>query len=212
MDNKKLFTVLILSLVFGYISYDLFNITHPLYLSTIILLTFIGTILLYNKINKKREKYQPQYKFKEIEWNDKKKEKKKKKIQEKLLKKNKLPFDGLDKEEMKKRFDYLYYATSHPFKPKSYYNWKLGEKNEELNSVKHLKLLEKTYLDMTSEMLNAKDCLSHPVGSELSCNQSGSLLIQGINNKNKDLVITEDFKRPDNIQPNQKLIKTFLGN
>lgn len=210
MDNKKLFTVLILSFIFGYIFYDLFNITHPLYLSIIIILSFVGTILIYNKINKKREQYKPQLNFKEIEWTEKKRDKKKSKIQL-FRKKNKLPFDGLGKEEIKKRFDYLYYATSHPFEPKSYHNWKLGETNEELNSVKHLKLLEKTYPEMTSDMLNAKDCLNHPVGSELSCNQSNSILVQGINSENKDLVITEDFKRPDNIKLNHKLINHFIS-
>jgi hypothetical protein len=214
MDNKKLFTILILSLIFGYIFYDLFNITHPLYLSTIIMLTFVGTLLLYNEINKKREQYKSQLNFKEIEWNGTKRDKN---FNEKgkvplFRKKNKLPFDGLGKEEIKKRFDYLYYATSHPFEPKSYHNWKLGETNEELNSVKHLKLLEKTYPEMSSDMLNAKDCLNHPIGSELSCNQSNSILVQGINSENKDLVITEDFKRPDNIKLDHKLIKTFLRN
>ena len=207
MDNKKLFTVIILSLIFGFLFHKIFMINHPFYIALIIILTFIGTILIYKKINKKRETYKTEYNFKEIDWKNTKRDKDfNEEEKPKLLKKNSLPFDGLNENEMKDRFNYLYYATSHPFKPKSYFNWKINEKNddEKINSVKHLKLLEKEYPEMTSEMLNAKDCLNEKIGSELSCNQSNSILVQGINKDNKNLVLKEDFKIPTNIKPKIK--------
>ena len=38
-------------------------------------------------------------------------------------------FDGLNPQELTNKLNYLHYATSHPFKPKSYLNYKKNIKN-----------------------------------------------------------------------------------
>ena len=51
---------------------------------------------------------------------------------------NKSPFEGLFPEQLANRLNYLFYATSHPFKPKNYTDYVYSNKNTTPKSIKHL--------------------------------------------------------------------------
>ena len=122
-------------------------------------------------------------------------------------KKNKSPFEGLLPQQLKNRLNYLYYATSHPFKPKSYTDYlhsKSNSNNCGLNSVKHLNVARKYYPQLSKDQINFNDCLNFPKGHPMSCNLGNDkweaeqdnvqLLSKCINNE-KDMkqVVLEDF-------------------
>jgi hypothetical protein len=121
----------------------------------------------------------------------------------KKTKKHKSPFEGLFPQQLKNRLNYLYYATSHPFKAKSYTDY-LHSNNCVPNSVKHLNVAREYYPQLSQDQVNFNDCLNFPKGHPKSCNmgndkweaeeQHAQLLADCITNE-KDLkqVVIEDF-------------------
>uniref|UniRef100_A0A6C0EK82 Uncharacterized protein n=1 Tax=viral metagenome TaxID=1070528 RepID=A0A6C0EK82_9ZZZZ len=118
-------------------------------------------------------------------------------------KKNKSPFEGLLPQQLKNRLNYLYYATSHPFKAKSYTDY-LHSNNCLSKSVKHINVAREYYPQLSHDQVNFNDCLNFPKGHPMSCNlgndkweaeeQQVQLLSDCISNE-KDLkqVVIEDF-------------------
>jgi hypothetical protein len=88
----------------------------------------------------------------------------------KKTKKNKSPFEGLLPQQLKNRLNYLYYATSHPFKAKSYTNY-LHSNSCAPKSIKHLDVARQYYPQLTQDQVNYDDCLNFPNGHPNSCNQ-----------------------------------------
>jgi len=121
----------------------------------------------------------------------------------KKTKKNKSPFEGLLPLQLKNRLNYLYYATSHPFKAKSYTDY-LHSNSCAPKSVKHLNVAREYYPQLSQDQVNFNDCLNFPKGHPKSCNlgndkweaeeQNAQLLSDCISNE-KDLkqVVIEDF-------------------
>lgn len=123
----------------------------------------------------------------------------------KTTKKNKSPFEGLLPQQLKNRLNYLYYATSHQFKPKSYTDYlHSNTNNSTINSVKHLNVSRKYYPQLSKDQINFDDCLNFPKGHPMSCNlgndkwnsenKTVQLLSECIKSE-KDLkqVVIEDF-------------------
>ena len=121
----------------------------------------------------------------------------------KNTKKNKSPFEGLLPQQLKNRLNYLYYATSHPFKPKSYTDY-LHSNSCAPKSVKHLNVARDYYPQLSQDQINFNDCLNFPKGHPKSCNlgndkwkaeeEKKQLLSDCIANE-KDLkqIVIEDF-------------------
>ena len=121
----------------------------------------------------------------------------------KKTKKNKSPFEGLLPQQLKNRLNYLYYATSHPFKAKSYTDY-LHSNSCVPKSVKHLNVAREYYPQLSQDQVNFNDCLNFPKGHPKSCSQGNDkweaeakqaqLLADCISNE-KDLnqIIVEDF-------------------
>lgn len=119
------------------------------------------------------------------------------------------PLDSLSPQELSKRLQYLYYATSHPYQKISYKDYEthadkvLKEDNSSLapdDSKFHSYLLE-YYPELTKNQVSSRDCLNGGYGKD-SCYQhpkffqnleEESILKQGVNNKNKHHVLREDF-------------------
>ena len=86
-------------------------------------------------------------------------------------KNNKSPFEGLLPKQLINRINYLYYATSYPFKAKSYADFIYNENNTVPTSVKHIEITRATYPQLTEDQVNFSDCLNFPKDHPLSCNQ-----------------------------------------
>jgi len=121
----------------------------------------------------------------------------------KKTKENKSPFEGLLPQQIKNRLNYLYYATAHPFKAKSYTDY-LHSKSKVPKSVKHLNIARQYYPQLSEDQVNFNDCMNFPNGHPKSCNQGSDkwgaeaqqsqILADCIANE-KDLkqVVVEDF-------------------
>lgn len=132
------------------------------------------------------------------------------------------PLDGLSPKQLMSKLNYLYYATSHPFKPKSYIKYKLDEKNKNENdlkapeSLKHIQIAKYDYPSISQDQINFDDCMNHTSGHLLSCNQGdnihASLLTNGISNKkNLSQVVREDFSPPEFINQTKNNIKSLFN-
>lgn len=153
----------------------------------------------------------------------KKDEKKPKIIQETRDEDKSGPLDGLTPDEMSKRLQYLYYATSHPQNKVSYVDFKthtdrlLEQQNTSLSS-KDRRMIGETrsfYPDLTENQVNARDCMQGGYGKD-SCYQhpkmfkegfqnmvntprksnSNNVLSSGINQNNAQMILKEDFSQP----------------
>ena len=192
---KYLFVSLILSLLLS----NILEIEHPLYISVILLFIFFIICVIQIKRDKKKEEIVEEEKEEGF------------RIITKLCENNKKsddsPFENLTEEEMKDKLNYLYYVTSHPFKPKSYHNWK--KKNLHLNmnpsnSVKHLELSKIDYPELSSDQINVDDCMNHK-STPLSCNQENPMILTKIK---------EDFSKPKSLLEEIKtpLFKNIANN
>ena len=81
------------------------------------------------------------------------------------------PFEGLFPQQLKNRLNYLFYATSHPFKPKSYTDYIYSKNNCVPKSIKHLDIAREYYPQLTEDQVNFNDCMNFPKGHPKSCNQ-----------------------------------------
>ena len=106
----------------------------------------------------------------------------------------------------------MFYATSHPFKAKSYTEYIHSNTNRVPKSVKHLEVSREYYPQLTEDQVNFNDCLNFPKGHPKSCDQGNdkweaehSILTKCIANK-KDLnqVIREDFNAPVSVLESTK--------
>lgn len=206
LNKTELIKYLFVSFIISFLISNTLKIEHPLYISIIVIVIFIIICIIQIKKDEKRENK----KKREI-MTDEKEEKKYKenfRIIPKLCKKNirqkKSPFEGLSQKELKDKLDYLHYATSHPFRPKSYNKWKKNGNNYIMNpsnSVRHLEISKNDYPELSYDQINYDDCLDHHKSSPLSCNQKNPMILD-INLEKKD-VIKEDFSKP------QELFKEF---
>ena len=100
---------------------------------------------------------------------------------------NKSPFEGLFPKQLMNRLNYLFYVTSHPFKPKSFTDYVYSKNNNIPKSVKHLEVSRQYYPQLTEDQVNFNDCMNFPHGDPKSCNQGNdkweaenSILTSGI--------------------------------
>jgi hypothetical protein len=92
------------------------------------------------------------------------------------------PLDHLSPDELVNRLNYLYYATSHPYQPISYIDYKSHSdllldsdinsagSMKATNAVKNIERSELFYPQLTADQINYRDCTNHAYGP-LSCNQ-----------------------------------------
>jgi hypothetical protein len=135
------------------------------------------------------------------------------------IEKDELPLDGLDPQTLVSKLDYIYYATANPYKPITYTDFKThadkyldadGTKLSALNiDPKLLGLSRAHYPQLTSDQIDARDCLNYGSDSANSCFQSpqlfyninngsngsngNTILSNGVNQDNANLIIKEDF-------------------
>jgi len=119
------------------------------------------------------------------------------------------PLDSLSPQELSKRLSYLYYATSHPYRKVSYKDYEthadkiINEDKSSLapNDEKYHNYLLQYYPELTKNQISTRDCLNDGFGKN-SCYQhpkffqnleNNSILKQGVNEKNKDYILREDF-------------------
>ena len=138
------------------------------------------------------------------------------------VEKDKLPLDGLSPKELLSSLNYLTYATSNPYKPLTYNDFKthadkyLDEDGSNKLSTNDLKLQEFSkahYPQLTKDQIDARDCLNYGSGRD-SCFQSPqlfsnlknnfSILGKGVNEDNSNLIIKEDFSNPMILNPNDR--------
>jgi hypothetical protein len=143
--------------------------------------------------------------------------------------KDKLPLDGLSPQDLISSLNYLTYATSNPYKPMSYNNFKthadkyLDEDGTKL-STNDLKLQSYSiahYPQLTANQIDTRDCLNFGSGKD-SCFQSAQLfsnvnknfgiLDKGVNEDNSNLIIREDFINPMILDPSQRYNKPLFKN
>jgi len=152
------------------------------------------------------------------------------------------PLDHLSPDELVNRLNYIHYATSHPYQPMKYQQFKTHndyQLDEDVNttgsmkatkSVKNLERANIHYPQLTENQVNYSDCTNHGYGP-LSCNQAPdranlfpphqstekSLLVAGLNNLHDiKRTVTEDFSVPapilDNTEKLSVLFKNAPGN
>ena len=215
IDHVINLKILIISFIVGYlISFSLKINKHPIYNTVIILILYFFLLFLQNKnnisINDQKILNNDVLDYNILPFNKNiKGENFSNQFSNLSKKKGNSPFDGLEPQELTNKLNYLHYATSHPFKPKSYLNYKKNIKKysenslEAPNSVKHLNATKEHYPSLGYQQINYTDCMNHPVGDKLSCRQK-SILVSGINNtKDLNQVVREDFSAPHFI--NEKL-------
>lgn len=185
LNKTELIKYLFVSLIIALLLSNMLEIEHPIYISVILLLIFFIICVIQVKKDKKKE-----IKREVIEKDEGFR------IITKLCENNKTsdesPFENLTEEEIKDKLNYLHYATSHPFKPKSYNNWKKTNPNLNMNpsnSVKHLEVSKIDYPELSSDQINVDDCINHK-STPLSCNQENPMIL------NK---IKEDFSKPKSL-------------
>ena len=214
MENLIDIKSLILSFIIGVLIAYSFNIyTHPIYISLIISGIYVLLLLLKYK-NIKKQDSNNNLNINLSNNHRMKKGNKKSNSQNNDsftdysdIDKTNGYFDGLKINELSDKLNYLYYATSHPFKPISYNNYIKNVKRYSENdtkspkSLKHIRISKDQYPNLSQDQINYNDCMNHISGNLLSCDQGNnihaSLLTDGIVSK-KDLnqVIREDFKAP----------------
>ena len=145
------------------------------------------------------------------------------------VEKDKLPLDGLSPQELLSSLNYITYATSNPYKPLSYNDYKTHADNY-LNkdgtklSTDDLKLqgfASAHYPQLTKDQIDTRDCLNFGSGKD-SCFQSAQLfnnvknnfniLGKGVNEDNSNLIIKEDFTNPMLLNPNDRYSKPLFKN
>ena len=190
LNKTELIKYLFISLIISLLLSNILIIEHPLYISIITLLIFFIIIVIQIKRDEKKEKQNNN--IEDIV----KQEEESFRVITNLCENNKIPdespFENLTKEEIKDKLNYLYYATSHPFKPKSYNNWKKTSKHYIMNppnSLKHLEISKIEYPDLSLDQINVDDCMNHK-SRPLSCNQENPMIL------NK---IKEDFSKPKSL-------------
>ena len=119
-------------------------------------------------------------------------------------KKNKSPFDGLLPKQLINRINYLYYATSHPFKAKSYTDFIHNKNNTVPKSVKHLNIARTYYPQLTEDQVNFSDCLNFPKDHPLSCNQ-GDDKWESENSIMKECELNANQKKTVNIEDKNQI-------
>ena len=199
LNKTELIKYLFFCLIISFLICNIIGIEHPIYISFITLVLFFIICIVQIKRDEKKKK------------NVKKsKNPKRKNVEEKFrvipelckkIKPKKSPFEGLTQDELKDKLNYLHYATSHPFKPKSYVNWKKNEKNYIMNpsnSVKHLEISKNDYPELTEDQINYDDCINQIKSSPLSCNQKNPMILDLKKN------IKEDFSKPMELIDNFK--------
>jgi hypothetical protein len=195
LNKTELIKYLFISLIIALLSSNVLTIEHPLYISIITLLIFFIIIVIQIKRDEKKDKQNNNNNIEDIV-----KQEEGFRIITKLCENNKIsdesPFENLTEEEIKDKLNYLYYATSHPFKPNSYSNWKKTTTHYNINpsnSVKHLEISKKDYPDLSSDQINADDCMNHK-STPLSCNQKSPMILNSM--------IKEDFSKPKSLLKN----------
>jgi hypothetical protein len=189
LNKTELIKYLFVSFIIALLLSDIFKIEHPLYISVILILIFYIICVIQVKRQVKMDNK------KEIK--DEVVEKEEGfRIITKLCENNKIsdesPFENLTEDEIKDKLNYLYYATSHPFKPKSYSNWKKTSTHYNMNpsnSLKHLERSKIDYPELSSDQINVDDCMNHK-STPLSCNQENPMILTKIK---------EDFSKPKSL-------------
>jgi len=124
--------------------------------------------------------------------------------------KDALPLDGLDPQTLLSKLNYIQYATSNPYKPITYTEYKthadkyLDQDGTKLSANEIdpylLEFSKAHYPQLTSDQIDARDCLNYGSDPSKSCFQSAQLfhniLNKGVNNDNSNLIIREDFSNP----------------
>ena len=81
--------------------------------------------------------------------------------------------------------NYLYEATKHPQRSKSYVNYMFNSNNNTVpNSVKHLEVSKIDYPELSSDKINVDDCMNHK-STPLSCNQENPMILNKIKEQEK---------------------------
>ena len=136
------------------------------------------------------------------------------------------PLDGLSPNELSKRLQYLYYATSHPKEKVSYvdyetYHDKVVARDGSSLAGNDENLIARTrtqYPDLTAQQINARDCMNEM--GEKSCYQTlvvpnntnvNNILKDGLNKDNVKQVIREDFTCPGLVQDVNPLKPLFIN-
>ena len=143
--------------------------------------------------------------------------------------KDKLPLDGLSPQELISSLNYITYATSNPYKPIRYNNYKthadkyLDQDGTKLstNDLKLQSFASAHYPQLTNDQIDTKDCLNFGSGKD-SCFQSAQLfsneknkfgiLGKGVNEDNSNLIIREDFSNPMILNSGNRYIKPLFKN
>lgn len=148
--------------------------------------------------------------------------------------KDALPLDGLDPQTLLSKLNYIHYATSNPYKPITYTEYKthadkyLDQDGTKLSAQNIDPVLlgysKAHYPQLTSDQIDARDCLNNGSSKE-SCFQSAQLfynvknnvfntniLKKGVNEDNANLIIKEDFSNPMILDPNQRYQKILFKN
>jgi len=143
--------------------------------------------------------------------------------------KDKLPLDGLSPQELISSLNYITYATSNPYKPIRYNNYKthadkyLDQDGTKLstNDLKLQSFASAHYPQLTNDQIDTKDCLNFGSVKD-SCFQSAQLfsneknkfgiLGKGVNEDNSNLIIREDFTNPMILNPNDRYSKPLFKN
>ena len=145
--------------------------------------------------------------------------------------KDALPLDGLDPQTLLSKLNYIHYATSNPYKPITYTEYKThadkyldqdGTKLSAQNIDPVLLSYSKAhYPQLTNDQIDARDCLNNG-SSKDSCFQSAQLfynvknnftiLNKGVNEDNANLIIKEDFCNSMILDPNQRYQQILFKN
>lgn len=148
--------------------------------------------------------------------------------------KDALPLDGLDPQTLLSKLNYIHYATSNPYKPITYTEYKthadkyLDQDGTKLSAQNIDPVLlgysKAHYPQLTSDQIDARDCLNNGSSKE-SCFQSAQLfynvknnvfntniLKKGVNEDNANLIIKEDFCNSMILDPNQRYQKILFKN
>jgi hypothetical protein len=129
-----------------------------------------------------------------------------------ILDENTPPFDNLDPKELSTRLNYIYYATSNPYEPISYSDYKTAaDKQIEKDGTgllpkdAHLQAYAaKYYPQLSANQIDARDCLNEGSGDK-SCFQSPALFA----NLNKK---TEGFQNAEPMQKQTSILSQGLDN
>ena len=201
--------LLVFSFLIGLLMSLLLKINHPLYISSIIIVVYFSMLVLDCKNNKNPGKTPTQSaqnsstkqnkenmkNVRKNECNIKRPYKEENSFSECKVKRS--FFDELNPQQIKTRFDYLYEATSHPKQFIPYTDYIHNKKHKVPHSKHHLCVSSRTYPQLSKDQINVDDCTNFIAGSPLSCNQSNSIILDGISNqRDLNLMILSDFSMP----------------